>query len=92
MSDALVPSRDPALLEVEVVRLREECRALLGELERRYHRLVTFPKRLGEASRAAPRLVLRAATLHPALAFASVAVLLGSALALGYGVRRLARS
>jgi hypothetical protein len=56
-------------METEVARLREECRALLVELERRADRLMRAPRALVSASRS-----LRA---HP------VAVIAGLALAAG---------
>jgi hypothetical protein len=82
-SEALVAALDPVSLEAEVVRLREECRGLLVELERRWRRAIAIPRRVGEA----PRRLVRVARRHPAIAFASLAILVGAALLLGRQLR-----
>jgi hypothetical protein len=56
-------------VEVDVTRLRDECRALLAELERRAERLLSVPRALARARRATTTF----ARAHPiALAFALV--------------------
>ncbi len=74
---ALVKVDQPSLpsLEADVIRLRESCRRVIDELERRYRRVVTLPARTKAAVKRAPAKVLHAISAHPIVAIASVAVI-----------------
>ena len=57
ISDAPLVKRgpeSPSELEAEVIRLREDCRRVLEELERRYDRLRAIPSEIKERVRAVP--------------------------------------
>jgi len=79
-TEAIVKYRAPSLssLEADVIRLREGCRRVLEELERRYDRVVHLPRRIKQATWRAPSAVLRAVRRHPFVALASVAAVVGA--------------
>lgn len=67
---ALAVTTGAGELEAEVVRLREQCRQLLGELEHRIERVVRLPRKV----LAVERRVVAAVRAHPLLALAAVAL------------------
>jgi hypothetical protein len=82
---------DPASIQLEVMRLREQCRRLLEELERRYEHLRALPRRIKQRVLAAPRAVRAAAGRHKILVGVAIgAALCGAAALLVWQRRRRA--
>jgi hypothetical protein len=85
VSDEIVKI-DPGLLEREVIKLREECRRVLDELERRWRKWTTVPARIRETGRRAPRAFVHALGAHPILLLAGAAF--GAAAFIAFNRRR----
>lgn len=68
MSDrniAVGPDHDPARLEAEVIRLRDDCGRILRELEQRYQHALAGPRRLGAGVKAVEERVVSTVRARP---------------------------
>ena len=72
------PDHDPARLEAEVIRLRDDCRRILGELEQRYQHSVDVPRRLGAQARALEHRVVSTVRARPVQSAVAAALVLCS--------------
>lgn len=70
---------DPAEIESELVRLRDDCAALVHELEDRYERVMRVPRAIGMRTRRIELAAVEQARTHPAM-------LVGGVIAIGVSV------
>jgi len=80
--------RDPALIEREVIELRDDCQRLIHELERRYDRVASVPRRVRERTLRVERAAARFGREHWIALAAGTLALAAGALLLRRGLRR----